>query len=211
VDHEDLKGTYFIPPAIRKRSRLPDSGSIRIGLHFDSNGLVKSYPDSLQGPLLRTFLDSGLELNILGTRRGSADHSNVKGLQDLRGKTGIVHSAALLEQMDAVVGVDSFVVHLAHLLGIPSVVLLSTTAPAYFEWHDRIACMTSRLECSPCLEFLDTCPVGHSECRAFFHESIAPHVILGHLMRTVSGRFPRLHIRPNGSASCTSSLRASAS
>jgi hypothetical protein len=189
VDPGLLEAGYSIPPAIRDQWRLPHSGRIRIGINFDSNGRVKSYPEGLQPEFLSLFRAAGMELYILGTGRGPGGNAENPGIHDLRGRTTILECAALLEQMDAVIGVDSFVVHLAHLLGRPALVLLSTTAPAYFQWHRNIVCVNSRLECSPCFEFLDRCPLGRSACGAFLHESIAPSVILGQLAKILSDQF----------------------
>lgn len=178
---------YEIPDEVRKRWRLEDSGRPRVGVNFDSHGLVKSYPEHLQGRLVEMFLNSGLGVFLLGSRNGNRDHFQATGAQDLRSRTTIVELAALIEQMDLVLGVDSFIVHLSNILSRPTLVLLSTTSPASFSWHRFVTGISSPLECSPCFALFDRCPKGYPGCRAFEDEHIAPGKILGTVLEHLAG------------------------
>jgi len=189
LEPTDVKPTYEIPDEIRKQFNLPPTNAVKIGVNFDSNGLVKSYPERLQETLLRELGRLGFEIYVLGVRGYRGEGCGVEGIHDLRGKITIPELAALLEQMDVVLGVDSFIVHLSNLLKIPSIVLLSTTTPASFEWHSHITCLSSSLECSPCLKVFDECPLGYQECLAFNHESIRMEIILNCIVDKVATRF----------------------
>ena len=172
-----IRVAYRIPAEIRQRMLLPATDRKRIGLNLDSNGRIKSYPLKLYEALFSTLRSLDLDLHLFGNKSLTPDLSNGDGLFDWRGKTGIPELAALLAQMDIVLGVDSFIVHLADLLEKTSLVLLGTTAPTYFDWHRHIACLQSGLDCSPCFAFADQCPKGYAACKAFEQPGIRPDVI----------------------------------
>jgi len=178
--------SYRIDDAIRNRMRLPDTSGLRAGVNFDSNGAVKSYPVRMQPRLLSEFESSGFEIFLFGVRSAGEDLIDANVAHDLRGPNTIPELAALLEQMDVVVGVDSFVANLANALGIPVIVLLSTTSPSFFSMHRHITCLVSGLDCSPCFEVFDHCPKGNKECQAFYHPSISPRVVVTSAMKRLS-------------------------
>ena len=47
-------------------------------------------------------------------------------------------------------------------------------------------CLSSRSECAPCFDVFDKCPLGHQECRAFYHESIRPEIILNYMVHEIA-------------------------
>lgn len=169
---------YSIPPEIRKKSALPGAQKIRIGLNFDSKGLIRSYPKELQPVLVNYLLTAGFEIYILGQ-----DKTNLSGVDinssvhDYCGKTTVLELAAMAKQMDLMVCLDSFIAHLSNVLGINTIVLLSTTRKGIFSWHKNITCLESRIECSPCGEIANDCPRGYEQCQAFFHASARPEVV----------------------------------
>jgi hypothetical protein len=168
---------YRIPRETKYKLQLPLSTHKKIGLNLDSNGLIKSYPLKLHQALLKTLRSLNLDIHLLGNRGSSLDLCNGDGLFDWRAKTTVPELAALLEQMDLIIGVDSFIVHLADLLHKPSLVLLATTAASYFAWHTHIVCLKSDLNCSPCFAVFNQCPHGYPGCQAFEHPSISPEKI----------------------------------
>lgn len=172
-----IRVAYQIPAEIRQRMLLPATDRKRIGLNLDSNGRIKSYPLKLYEVLFNTLRSLDLDLHLFGNRSLTPDLGNGDGLFDWRGKTNIPELAALLTQMNLVLGVDSFIVHLADLLEKTSLVLLSTTASSYFTWHRHITCLQSSLSCSPCYAFQDRCPRGYPSCKAFEQADINPAVI----------------------------------
>jgi hypothetical protein len=191
IDLSAADSTYRIPAETIARCKLPASGATRVGINFDSNGSVKSYPTELRLAVLEGLLAFGAEVYVFGKK--SCDVFRKKdGINDLIGKTTIPELAAFIAQMDLFCGVDSFSVHLSNLLKKKTVVLLSTTTSESFAWHKHISCVQSRLACAPCFAVFDTCPREFGRCRAFFHESIAPKQIVKTLMHHMTRHvFPR--------------------
>jgi Glycosyltransferase family 9 (heptosyltransferase) len=187
----DLKSIYINSDDIRKKCKLPSADAVRIGVNLDSNGRVKSYPEKLYYRLLNGLQENGIEVYLLGIKKDEQERYNLKGIHDLRSKTMIPELAAVISQMDMVLGVDSFIIHLSNLLNKPTITLLSTTTPSYFEWHKNISCLSSRMECSPCFEVFDDCPLGYKECRAFYHKSISEKVIIKEIVKKVAASFFR--------------------
>jgi ADP-heptose:LPS heptosyltransferase len=194
---------YEIPAEVRERCRLVHSVNPRIAVNFDSQGFVKSYPEHLRESLVDKLTTSGLEVLLLGSKaKGSVpslpgnrtgNHGPLPSLlarmpvRDLRGATTIPELAALVEQVDLVLGVDSFIAHLSNLLSRPTMVLLSTTSPASFSWHRFVTCLPSTLECSPCFSLFDRCPKGYPVCRALDAAQINPDAIAEAVLERLAG------------------------
>jgi hypothetical protein len=179
LDPKELpKPAYRLDKESMNRLGLPPTRTLRIGINLDSNGSVKSYPSTLHNEIIKRLKAVGLEIFLLG--RKHPDHLSISNdlAFDLRDKTTISDLSALIKQMDLIIGMDSFICHMANVLEVPALVLLSTTSPGFFSFHSNITCISSRLECSPCYSVFDTCPRGHKECNAFYHDSISPAVIV---------------------------------
>jgi hypothetical protein len=178
LDPKELpKAAYQLDEESITKTRLPDPSKTRIAVNLDSNGSVKSYPPALHHEILKRLKSFGLEIFLLGHRH--PDHPSISDdlAVDLRDKTSIKDLAALIYQMDLVIGMDSFICHMANVLEIPTLVLLSTTSPGFFSFHSHITCISSKLTCSPCYSVFDACPQGRDECTAFYDQSIAPSAI----------------------------------
>lgn len=169
---------YSIPEEIRKKATLPETQKIRIGVNFDSKGLIRSYPKELQPILINYFLGAGFEIFLFGFDKPNlSEIDEDDSIHDYCGRTTVPELAATISQMDMMVCVDSFIAHLSNILGINTIVLLSTTRKGIFRWHKNIRCLESQIECAPCGEIANDCPVTNSKCQAFSHESIRPEVI----------------------------------
>lgn len=189
LDPNDLpKAAYQLDEESINKTRLPAPSKTRIAVNLDSNGSVKSYPPVLHHEILKRLKSFGLEIFLLGHRH--PDHPYIPDdlAVDLRDKTTIRDLAALIRQMDLVIAMDSFICHMANVLEIPTLVLLSTTSPGFFSFHSHIICISSKLTCSPCYSVFDACPKGRDECRAFYDQSITPSTIattaLEHLIKS---------------------------
>jgi len=177
LDSDLPEPEFEIKEKTQEKMALPPSESLRVGMNFDSNGAVKSYPEALQIALVEAIQTLGCDVHILGSKKyqnGMVDKAEV---YDFRGKTTIAELAALLFQMDFFVGVDSFIVHLANVLKVSSLVLLSTTVDSYFTGYRHIDTLSSNRDCAPCFAVFNDCPKGNPECLAFFHPNIAPAAI----------------------------------
>lgn len=192
IDEHDIR--YVVPEHVKGHSKLPSTNKLRVGLNFDSMGLVKSYPAELQADLVKGLLLLDLELHFFGTRTLSPDINHADGrVHNHTGRTGILELAALIDQMDFILGVDSFVAHLAGILGKRALVLLSTTGDHYFHHYPGCSALASRIPCAPCFHPGDTCPQGHPQCLAFHHESITAEKLLGTLINELTGMYGNRH------------------
>jgi len=183
VDLNKFHGNYSIPAHIVNSNKLPDTDKLRIGINFESKGRVKEYPVDIGYQLISALIGHGFEIHHFGTQPSNKmDVSSTDGYYEYLDKINIFELSALLKQMDLLVGVDSFCLHLADILGVKSIALLSTTKPGIYHWHKNIICMDSKVYCSPCGSVRD-CPTGLNKCSAFYHESISPERIMARIIR----------------------------
>lgn len=180
---------YAVDPQVKQKMALGKTGAVRVGLHLDSNGAVKSYPKQLYSPLLKHLAECGLEVYLLGNCPKDEVTVSKNGLRDYRGRTTIPELAAILEQMDVILGVDSFVVNLGNVVNKNVLALLSTTSRSFFSEHRHVECLESQIECARCLEAFNHCPRGNEECLAFYHPSISRNRIVGAVMKQIRSRF----------------------
>ncbi|MBI2849354.1 MAG: lipopolysaccharide heptosyltransferase II [Chloroflexi bacterium] len=85
----------------------------------------------------------------------------------LAGQTTLPDLLALLRRCQMVLGGDSAPVHIAEVLGTPTVVLHGPTDPALSgPYHPRTAVVQKDLECSPCYDLYDIaeCPRDDPQC-----------------------------------------------
>ncbi|MFH1148446.1 MAG: glycosyltransferase family 9 protein [Pseudomonadota bacterium] len=177
VDVLEFRPEYSIPAEVMNIAALPGRERIRIGLSFESKGRVRAYPDALANQVISLLLSFGFEVFHFGTGGEKESHHD-RAYHCMLGRTGIFELAAFLRQMDFFISMDSFPAHLANVLGVKSLVLLSTTGTRTYQFHRNIVCMASKIDCAPCGEVMHLCPKGFEECKAFFHESISPELIV---------------------------------
>ncbi len=186
---EDHGIRFLVSEDIKARLKLPATSLLRIGVNFDSMGAVKSYPPEIQPLFLKKLLRLDFEIHCFGTKPldPGIDCSDDR-LHDHTARTNITELSALLEQMDFVIGVDSFVAHLSGILGKETLVLLSTTGSAYFDHYERVTTLASRLDCVPCFHVGNACPLKRPRCAAFHHESVAPERIVRNVVERMAHR-----------------------
>jgi hypothetical protein len=192
LDPKELPRTkYHLDEGLKTKLILPKSSMPKIGINFDSNGSVRSYPPPLHHDLLKRLKKAGFELYLLGHMNKNYPSFSQELAFDLRDKTTIGELAVLIKQMDLVVAMDSFISHMANIMEIPTLVLLSTTPSDVFSFHSDISCISSRLSCSPCYNVLNDCPLGNKECMAFYHDSIAPVFIASAVLEQLVKSFKK--------------------
>ncbi len=178
VDLRSARVGYSVAESRRCQELLAQNHRPMLGLNFDSKGPVRSYPPGMQPNLVKSLLAAGFELFLFGQTpphleaivRNTAIH-------DFCGRTTIPQLAGLLLQMDLVICVDSFIAHLANILAVRTIVLLSATRRGIFAWHEHVVCLESAIECAPCGEVNGPCPRGYGECQAFYHHSVSAETI----------------------------------
>ena len=85
------------------------------------------------------------------------------------GKTAnFAETVALVEQMEGMICPDSYLMHLAGALAIPTVAIFSTIPPHLrVSAYPCVSALAPDTPCAPCLVIEDAkCPLGHPECVA---------------------------------------------
>ncbi|TSA52860.1 MAG: hypothetical protein D4R45_06480 [Planctomycetaceae bacterium] len=183
IDIAQCHGYYSIPNDILQRIKVTNNKKVRIGVNFESKGAIRNYPNGLAHQLISTMIETGFEVYRFGTQRLNDGYVfPIHGYYDYSGRTTTFELAALTKQMDMVIGIDSFPVHLANILGVRTIALLSTTKPGIFRWHKNVVCMASEIDCSPCGRVADECPQGYENCKAFYHDSVSLEQIMAHVI-----------------------------
>lgn len=184
-----------IPPDAVKRRALPPTERPRAAIHVQPGDSLRSYPHDLVEKVVHGLVDAEFEVYLIGTvirpppseRMGhpptkegwggavaSTDH-----VHDLIGKTPTAGDlAALLVQMDALICGDSFPMHLAGLLNVPTVALFVTTDAVIGSDYSSVISVQSQADCSPCHIADGACPLGHGECIAHRHPSVSPESLV---------------------------------
>ncbi|MCB0421449.1 MAG: glycosyltransferase family 9 protein [Bdellovibrionales bacterium] len=116
--------------------------------------------------------DLGYQVELLGSPeerelcQSIADQ--VPGLQNHAGKTSLIETLALLRTGQALVCNDSGAMHMAAVVGLPTVAVFGPTTLdlGYRPWQSRaIVVQNNLLDCRPCgLHGAQRCPLGHHQC-----------------------------------------------
>lgn len=192
INLSKFHGHYHIPEDIAKRMKLENNSSMRIGVNFESNGKVRNYPDELGVHLISGLIRVGFEVYRFGAQPSNKMQYFPANLYyDYCGRTNIFELAALVKQMDIMVGMDSFAVHLSNILGVKTIALLSTTAPGVYRCHNNVVCIQSQIDCASCGAINDRCPKGYNECKAFYHPSVNPEGIATLIIRECAKLFKK--------------------
>jgi ADP-heptose:LPS heptosyltransferase len=88
----------------------------------------------------------------------------LEGAVDLRGRTSIRQTMALVKNAAGYAGVDSFVSHLAGAFAVPAVVIFGPTTPVVWGHANAVNIWKNhQVSCAPCFGVLQTagCPYGH--------------------------------------------------
>ncbi|MBI4719129.1 MAG: glycosyltransferase family 9 protein [Planctomycetes bacterium] len=196
-----------IPHAARRCWRLPPSTRPRVGLHVGRPDSLRTYPADRCRELARELADRGYEVHLFGEGRSSnealspsetdgstfahplAAATTTGGVADHTGRTATVRDlAALLEQMHVVVTGDSFPLHLAGALRVPTVALFTSTDAVLASDYDSVVPLPSRAACSPCRVSEGACPLGYAECIAHRDSSLTPIVVARQVAKVLAQR-----------------------
>ncbi len=170
-----------IPPEVAQRWVLPPIDRPRVAVHVRCSDSLRSYPRELLEELTRSLVDAGFEIYLTGTAEGTApapvyDSGHV---HDLTGRTPAPGDlAALMSHMDVLITGDSFPMHLAGALAIPTIALFTTTDAVIGSDYSSVVAVQSLTDCSPCRIAEGTCPLGHGECIAHRDPSLDPETLV---------------------------------
>jgi hypothetical protein len=133
-----------------------------------SRGLPKTFPPTTSAT------GSGRYTETENATKTLPDH-----VRDLIGQTPTVADlAAVLAQMELVVTGDSFPMHLAGALRVPTIALFTATDPVLGKDYASVAAVQSSAGCSPCYVADGACPLGHAECIAHRAPPLAPRALV---------------------------------
>jgi hypothetical protein len=155
------------------------SDSFKILLHFDSGWALKTYPRSYQEELVKVLLERGHKVTVLDSKDPLPCPSETF--------TTYKNFVALLKDQHILVGMDSFPAHYAaHVLGLPTLCLFSSTRPANSNAPvaENYRHLENGLGCCPC-QAVTKCPLnGREVCNNFSApETVAREI--EHMLRTI--------------------------
>ena len=143
----------------------------RVVLHVGSGTPAKAWPVEHWRELLgRIIVGHGARVVLAGSRQDRIVAAEIlggrawPGVADWTGRLSVAELAALFEQVDLLVGVDSGPAHLAAAVGTPVVVLFSgTNSPR--QWQpcgEQVVLIRRAVGCSPCHR--QRCPRADHPC-----------------------------------------------
>lgn len=183
--------SFRIDDATREKMRLPASALIRVGMQVRGLSPIRTYPSDLLAEVLRGLVRHGYEVHLLGGPGDCAAPAAPPLLFNDCGKTAsFAETVALVEQMEGMICPDSYLMHLAGALAIPTVAIFSTIPPHLrVSAYPSVSALAPDTACAPCLVIEDDkCPLGHPECVALRSPAVSPQVILETVQRVVVGR-----------------------
>ena len=178
-----------VPPEVQQRWTLGTTRWPRVAVHVGRSDNLRSYPQDLLAELVRYLIDARFEVYLIGAGdvTGPAATYGTGPARDLCGRTATpADLAAVLAQMDAVVTGDSFPMHLAGTIGVPTLALFTTTDAVIGSDYPTVVAVQSGIRCSPCRIADGVCPLGHGRCIAHRDRSVSPESIVGRLETLVS-------------------------
>lgn len=178
-----------VPPGVRQRWMLGATRRPRVAVHVGRSDSLRSYPHDLLDELVRHLIDARFEVYLIGagdvTRQAKTNRT--ESARDLCGRTATpADLAAVLAQMDAVMTGDSFPMHLAGAIGVPTLAVFTATDAVIGSDYPAVVAVQSPARCSPCRITDGVCPRGHDRCIAHRDRFISPESIVGRLETLVS-------------------------
>ena len=167
----------IVPSEARDRWRWLSSDRPGVAIHVGRTDSLRSYPRDLLKELVRRLAREELNVYLVGAAGATDRLADLSGdsVIDLVGRTGsCADLAAVLAMMQVVVTGDSFPLHLAGALGIPTVAIFTATDAVIGRDYPSVIAFQSQASCSPCRAADGACPLGHGECIAHRDPSVDP-------------------------------------
>ena len=161
---------------------------IRVGIQVRGLSPLRTYPSDLMAEVMRSLVRGGYEVHLMGLEEDCNAPSAPPLLYNDCGRTtSFGETVALVQQMQAMICPDSFLMHLAGSMSIPTVAIFSTIAPRLrISSYRSVVGLIPDIPCAPCSAIDDeNCPIGHPECVAFRTPNVSPKTILATLEKLV--------------------------
>lgn len=160
-------------PRLARKSSMP--GKLKVGLVTGGRWRMKSIPAGVAAETSRLLIDLyGAEVVLTGgpdeAREVMSTARSVMrdGVSAYAGEDGVAGLIGVLEDISLLISPDSGPAHLAEALGVPVLVVFTSTSPALGFWDPERpgSFMVEGLACRPCHRHGgDRCPKGHEACR----------------------------------------------
>ena len=158
------------PPALERRSGPAETFSV--GLVCGGRWRLKSIPEAVVSELTRLFCDlDGARVTLIGGPEDAgavemaAEGACRSGIGRFCGEGGVAGLLDVLERQHLVVSPDSGPAHAARALGVPTLVVFTSTSTRLGFWSSE-GTTGPFAPCSPCHRHGGIrCPRGNEECR----------------------------------------------
>lgn len=162
-----------LPRLVRKG--FPRNDAFHVGIVTGGRWPLKSLPETVTAELARLFCDlGGASVHLIGDRRDLPESARVldscgdRNVVNECGEGDIEALLARLEGLHLLVSPDSGPGHLAMALGVPTLVVFTSTSGSLGFWKCRDSCRheVPGVPCRPCHRHGGTvCPLGVAACR----------------------------------------------
>ncbi|HRY60749.1 MAG TPA: glycosyltransferase family 9 protein [Candidatus Fermentibacter sp.] len=190
LDFARVAGFESSPPPVLTRAALPGDG-FHVALVCGGRWPLKSLPRGVVAELARLFIDlDGARVTLAGGPEDASEiaatASSVRrpGVSAYAGGGGIAGLLDVLERQHLVISPDSGPAHVSRALGVPTLVVFTSTSPALGFWPAEGSFGPSA-PCSPCHRHGGLrCRTGTMECRS----SILPRDVYDRAMEEAGRR-----------------------
>lgn len=169
-----------VPDDARRHWPIGGSHRPRVAVHVGPAPGLRVYSIRFVDELVAALVGAGMEVWLVSAAANEGVRAGhlVEHVRDLTGQTpSSADLAAVLVGMSAVVTFDSFPMHLAGAIGIPTLGLFTSTDAVLADDYPSVRAVQSGLTCSPCGIADGPCPLGHGVCIAHDDASLSPRRI----------------------------------
>ncbi len=160
---------------ILENGNITHSDNLRIGIVTGGRWYLKSIPVGVVSETSRILSDiHGADILLLGAEeetellKRTAELIGRNGIETYHGEDGVKGLIEMIENLDLLISPDSGPAHLASALGIPVLVVFTSTSPSLGFWKTgrKGNFMVDGLTCRPCHRHGgNSCPNGTELCR----------------------------------------------
>jgi len=166
---------------VLERRKVSTDDRLRIGIVVGGRWRLKSIPDSVISEVSRLIIDlHDAEVILLGDEKDRTEAEETAAsvgrecIEVIAGDGGTGNLIERIETLDLLISPDSGPAHLAKALGVPVLVVFTSTSPALGFWREEYSgnFMVKGLHCRPCHRHSGkSCPTGTEMCR----RGLVPH------------------------------------
>ncbi len=149
----------------------------KILIHINSEQKINNFPKFYMERLIKYLTDRGYELILTGYPVEGNRDKEQKVISFVGEHTSILETIEMISRAGFVIGPDCAVSRAGAIMGIPTLIIMSTGDRDMYEMYKNVEVLLSSLPCSPCYSF-DRCPLGYSECRGFYSRGLEPEKIV---------------------------------